>query len=156
MHVRGLQGGGGQAHTYTCTQREREGGGRERERGPLCVIGIHIDHLMESHCLERRDIIEGGITQLLFCSHACENILFNCLSLHSLLCLFLSLSLSSFLSLSSSFCFPSLSLLIYTHTQMIGYIMNMGQMTACIDCPHSTIMFPLFTFQTLIYSRGVQ
>lgn len=95
----------------------------------------HIDQLIESYCLEPWVIIEGGITRLLFCVCMWESVLLS--SCHS--------TYSPWLTLDLQWLHKSAHTLTHrAHTA--AYIINMAQMTACIDCLPSAIMFPLFTF----------
>ena len=54
---------------------------RQRLAHELCG---HIDQLIESYCLEPWVIIEGGITQLLFCACVWASVLLSSLSQHIL------------------------------------------------------------------------
>lgn len=92
----------------------------------------HIDQLIESYCLEPWVIIEGGITRLLFCVCMWESVLLSSLSQHILPLAHL------------RFAMAAQKCTHRAHTA--AYIINMAQMTACIDCLPSAIMFPLFTF----------
>lgn len=111
---------------------------RQRLAHELCG---NIDQLIESYCLEPWVIIEGGISQLLFCACALEECITQLLVTHT--------------------CAPLSSPQIcngYTSVQahMAACAINTAQMTACIDCLPFAIMFPLFTFQHLTHSNGIQ
>ena len=102
----------------------------------------HIDQLIESYCFEPWVIIEGGITQLLFCACVWESVLLSSLSQHILPLAHLRLAGAT--QMCTHLCTH-----IHTHTRRAhtaAYTINMAQMTACIDCLPSAIMFPLFTF----------
>lgn len=112
---------------------------RPLRRQPLAhELCGNIDHLIESYCLEPWVIIEGGITQLLFC--ACS--LLECII--QLLDTYTCAPLSSPQICNSYASAPA------------AYAINMAQMAACIDYIPFAIMFPLFTFQHLTHSNRIQ
>lgn len=111
---------------------------RQRLAHELCG---NIDHLIESYCLEPWVIIEGGITQLLFC--ACALLEYIIQLLDTCTCAPLS---------SPQICNSYAS----ASAHAAACAINTTQMTACIDYLPFAIMFPLFTFQHLTHSNRIQ